>query len=1283
MRITVFKAGGNAGTGGFVSNGLTLQGPLILSGPHSEPLHAVPKQYIDNIAYNLNANNVTSGTLAAARLPAFIGDATTILGSSNIILSNTGVTPGSIVKPTVDAKGRVVSSGALIETDISSVGFNKITANNPITLDGYGITDGVKLSSDITLQGSLILHADPVNVDHAATKQYVDEAAGQAGGISVGDIIRKPYTITPYGFLKCNGAELDKTTYANLYSIIGDTFSIELTPGAGRPWQQQNSFNDLQSTDVLGWTAGTSLPGVLALGQSLVTKNRVYILGGFTGTGAFVTTVYTAPINTDGTLGAWTTGTAIPVGLLDASVFVVKNKAYIVGGRTGTGVGTYVSTVYVANINSDGTIGAWTTSQALPSVLGYCKTIVTKNRVYTLGGYNGSTYVTSMYSAVINIDGTLGPWTVQGTTPYSASACYVAVIKNRVYLIGGYIGTYKRDVYYATIDGDGVIGTWTSGIFLPKGMGLGECFVTKNRVYITFADELYSANIASDGSLSVWSKNATLSANMTEAECIITSSKVYLISSSPGGGFYYGNVISANFAGGLDDYSAYYGDSGSNYVIPGAGQPWRQQYGINTTQSADITGWINDVDLPTALSASEAIVTKNRVYLCGGTANGTTYLSTVYTAPINADGTLGTWTTGTALPGILGISQAVLTKNRVYLLGGSTNGSNAVSTVYTAPINADGTLGAWTTGTALPSAVARAQALVTKNRVYLLGGSNGTSGTSIAYTAPINTDGTLGAWSGSTSLPIGVSSTNVAVTKNRVYIIGGDNTTPATIRNSYTAPINSDGTLGAWVAGPLLPSGRAWSQIFTTNNTVYLFGGRIFNGANYNTVYKASINPDGTLGAWLGGTSLLAAGSASQVFITKNKIYLQNGINVYSANISSVIQDYSPYYDGTINFDDATINYIMPGSGKPWQQQYQINTTQSTDITGWVTESSVLPVTLSASSVVVTKNRVYLLGGAIAVGTYTSVCYTASINIDGTLGTWTTDVALPGTLGGSQAIVTKNRVYLLGGNTGSSYVNTVYTAPINSDGTLGAWVTGTSLPTVFGMAQAFITKDRVYVCGGYNGTSHTSIVYTAPINSDGTLGTWVSSTSLPGNLSWSQAIVTKNRVYLLGGSAVTGAAISTVYTAVINTDGTLGTWSTGTALPAVRGWAQAIVVKDRVYLLGGSNGTTSQSTVYTAPINTDGTLGTWTTGTALPGLRSHSQAIVTKNYVYLLAGGTAAGGFTDIIYSAAISSDIQDYSPYYDGTIQPVSTISTKFSLPDYSVLDKEFGEYVTSYIKF
>ncbi len=160
-------------------------------------------------------------------------------------------------------------------------------------------------------------------------------------------------------------------------------------------------------------------------------------------------------------------------------------------------------------------------------------------------------------------------------------------------------------------------------------------------------------------------------------------------------------------------------------------------------------------------------------------------------------------------------------------------------------------------------------------------------------------------------------------------------------------------------------------------------------------------------------------------------------------------------------------------------------------------------------------------------------------------------------------------------------------------------------------SQAVVTNSRVYLLGGYNGSA-VSTVYQAPINADGTIGTWTTGTSLPGALYGSQAVVTNSRVYLLGGS--NGGAVSTVYQAPINTDGTIGTWTTGTSLPGALDYSQAVVTNSRVYLLGGFNGS-AVSTVYQAPFT--GGANNYLSGGANGTSYSYNAPNVDPAYFYI------------------------------------------------------------------
>lgn len=911
MKIDTIKNGGQS-QGGLDSSGGTLTGPLMLSRHPQLPMEAATKQYVDQGVQNLDAGNFTTGTLPIARLPVMGGDVTSEAGSNLMSLVPTGVTPGEYARITVNAKGRAIGTGIISATDLPALPFSKITMDKPTTLSGYGITDAVSNAGGI-MTGPLILAGNPTNGDHLVPKQYIDGMINSLTSTRTGDVVRKAYATTPVGFLKCNGASVSKTYYSDLYAIVGDAYAASNIIGSGQPWRQQYEFNNDQITDIQSWSATTAYPAAVGFSAAAVTKNRVYVFGGFNGSSA-VSSVYTAPINLDGSLGSWVSGTALPGALFNGRVIIVKNKLYIIGGSPADNTST--ATVLVAEIRADGTLGSWSTSSSLPGSMSHAAVFMTNSRIYVAGGKTNTVINANVYSCPVNSDGSLGVWVTETSLPGALSESQCIVTKSRVYLLGGYNGSaWTATVYTAVINANGTIGTWTTGTSLPTTVGYSSSVVTKNRVYLlggyiggNYVSSTYSAPINSDGTIGTWALGTALSTSLTISIPVTVRNKIYLI-----GGYlsaaYTGTTLVADFSGGSNDYSQYYSEVDTNFMMPGSGRPWQQQYQFNNNQNGDITGWTAGTNLPGNIAVHQVIVTKNRVYSFGG-LNSAAPTGVVYTAPINADGTLGTWTTTTSLPATVYGSQVILHKNYVYLLGGVISSTTVISTVYYAQINADGTLGTWNTSpSSLPVGLSNSTAFITKNRIYLCGGcTNAVTPvwTGAVYTCLINADGSLGTWTTASSLPGILPDSSAVITKNRVYLLGGYNGS-AYVATVYTATINSDGTIGTWSIDTSLPIPIGWAQVVVVNKIVYLFGGYGTN-SQLNNVYRASILDNGIIGPWVNGSTLPIPVIQHQVFVTKNKIYLIGGYgtggtiisSVYSASISEGLNDYSPYYDGSV-----------------------------------------------------------------------------------------------------------------------------------------------------------------------------------------------------------------------------------------------------------------------------------------------------------------------------------------------------------------------------------------------
>lgn len=87
-----------------------------------------------------------------------------------------------------------------------------------------GLSGGT-IKGALAVQGTMTVQTPTANAN-PATKQYVDEKVSASTGVPAGAIMFFGVKSIPDGWLLCNGANVSRTTYANLFAAIGTNFGF-------------------------------------------------------------------------------------------------------------------------------------------------------------------------------------------------------------------------------------------------------------------------------------------------------------------------------------------------------------------------------------------------------------------------------------------------------------------------------------------------------------------------------------------------------------------------------------------------------------------------------------------------------------------------------------------------------------------------------------------------------------------------------------------------------------------------------------------------------------------------------------------------------------------------------------------------------------------------------------------------------------------------------------------------------------------------------------------------
>lgn len=300
-----------------------------------------------------------------------------------------------------------------------------------------------------------------------------------------------------------------------------------------------------------------------------------------------------------------------------------------------------------------------------------------------------------------------------------------------------------------------------------------------------------------------------------------------------------------------------------------------------------VMGWTSSEVLLQPRANHCSAVVGNYLVVIGGNykpagAAGFVDLDTVDVAAIRSDGSLGPWKNAGKTPSAVNSCTATGSGNTLLIVDGIFKTDNDGSQVWSADLDAAGTLLPWHSLGALPGTrrVLYSQAWVSKGTLFAMDSRLPADGNIVA-TLHASFDGkSLGAWAEDDWLPGFRGHPQFAATPSFVFTLGGYTTTDAGSEigdDVHGARIGADGTVSGGFEALPMPAKRGFGAALAVDDYLVVAGGKdgILSGMGSTDVFSAKIGADGKLDAWTkqeplpgGRTSLSMVVSGDYVYVT-------------------------------------------------------------------------------------------------------------------------------------------------------------------------------------------------------------------------------------------------------------------------------------------------------------------------------------------------------------------------------------------------------------------------------